>query len=188
MIPLNTVFWGLVLLFGLIGALRGWAKEILVTSSVFLALFIQQVFGQYILKPGNPYLPMLLSPSAEIAVPETYTDTQFYVCSILLLLLAFFGYAGPTLVGQVGSKAARERLQDALLGFFLGLLNGYLVIGTLWFYMHQANYVVGGITAPVDGTPAWVIANNYLLPDWLTVPALYVAIAVAFVFVIIVFV
>jgi uncharacterized membrane protein required for colicin V production len=187
MIPLNTVFWGLVFLFGMIGALRGWAKEILVTSSVFLAMFIQQVFGQYVLGPANPYLPMLLEVPGQAAPPGTYSPTQFYVCAVLLLLLTFFGYASPTLVGKVGSKAARE-LQDALLGFFLGIVNGYLVVGTLWFYAHKSNYVLGGITAPAPNTAAWIIANSYLVPIWLTVPELYVLIAIAFVFIIIVFI
>ena len=188
MIPLNTVFWGLVFLFGMIGALRGWAKEILVSSSVFLAMFIQQVFGQYILGPTNPYLPVLLDASAEVTGPDTYNTTQFYVCTALLLLLTFFGYAGPTLVGRVAGKVARERLQDALLGFFLGLLNGYLVVGTLWFYLHRSGYVMGGITAPEQGSTAWTIAQSYLVPVWLTIPVLYVAIALAFVFIIIVFI
>jgi hypothetical protein len=188
MIPLNTVFWGLVFLFGMIGALRGWAKEILVTSSVFLAMFIQQVFGQYVLGPANPYLPMLLEVPGQAAPPGTYSPTQFYVCAVLLLLLTFFGYASPTLVGKVGSKAAREQLQDALLGFFLGIVNGYLVVGTLWFYAHKSNYVLGGITAPTPNTAAWIIANSYLVPIWLTVPELYVLIAIAFVFIIIVFI
>ncbi len=188
MIPLNTVFWGLVFLFGMIGALRGWAKEILVSSSVFLAMFVQQVFGQYILGPDNPYLPMLLDASAEVAGPDVYSPTQFYVCTTLLLLLTFFGYAGPTLVGRVGGKVARERLQDALLGFFLGLLNGFLIVGTLWFYIDKSNYVLGGIIAPEQGTTAWTIAQDYLVPIWLTIPELYVAIALAFVFIIIVFI
>lgn len=187
MIPLNTVFWGLVLLFGLMGALRGWAKEMMVASSVLLALFIQQVVGQYVLGPGNPYVPVLLSIPGSTG-PEMYTKTQFYVCSGLLLVLTFFGYAGPRLVARVGARVARERLQDALLGFFLGLLNGYLIIGMLWFYLAKSAYVVGGITAPVEGTPAWTIAQRYLLPMWLTAPMLYVAIALTFVLIIIMFI
>ncbi len=45
MIPLNTVFWAFVALFGLVGALRGWAKEIMVVASVLLALFVSTVTG-----------------------------------------------------------------------------------------------------------------------------------------------
>ena len=188
MIPLNTVFWGLVLLFGLMGALRGWAREVLVSFSVLLALFVQQVFGQYILGPGNPYLPVLMAISPTQPAPTLYTETQFFVCTAVLLVLTFFGYAGPTLVGRFASRMAREKLQDSLLGLFLGLLNGYLIIGTLWFFLHRSNYAIGGMQSPSASTPAWVIANQYLLPYWLSPGTLYVAIAVAFVFVIIVFI
>ena len=187
MVPLNTIFWGLVLLFGLIGALRGWAKEIMVASSVLLAMFVQQVFGQYVLGPGNPYLPMLFSVSPELSAPQLYSESQFYVCCAVLLVLVFFGYAGPTIVSRITGKVAREKLQDALLGFFLGLLNGYLIIGMLWFYLHKSGYVVGGVEIPREGSAAWVIANEYLIPNLVSPGVLYVAIAVAFVFVIIVF-
>jgi hypothetical protein len=188
MVPLDTIFWGMLLLFGLIGALRGWAKEIMVASSVLLAVFVQQVFAQYVLGPGNPYLPMLFPASSEVAEPLVYTEQQYFLVTGLLLLLVFGGYAGPALVSRFSAKIAREKLQDSLLGFFLGLLNGYLIIGMLWFYLHRSGYVVGGIEMPLEGTPAWVIANQYLLPSLLSPGMLYVAVAIAFVFVIIVFI
>ncbi len=188
MVPLNTIFWALVLLFGLIGALRGWAKEIMVASSVLLAMFVQQVFGQYVLGPGNPYLPMLFSASPDLAAPTLYTETQFIVCTALLLVLVFFGYAGPTLVSRFSGKIAREKRQDALWGFFLGLLNGYLSLGMLWFYLHKSGYIFGGIQMPPEGSPAWTIANEYLLPNLVSPGVLYVAVAIAFVFAIIVFI
>ena len=188
MVPLNTIFWGLVLLFGLIGALRGWAKEIMVASSVLLAMFVQQVFGQYVLGPGNPYLPMLFSVSPELPAPHLYSESQFYICSAMLLLLVFFGYAGPTIVSRFTGKVAREKLQDSMLGFFLGLLNGYLIIGMLWFYLHRTGYMFGGVVMPSEGSGAWVMANEYLIPNLVSPGVLYVAIAVAFVFVIIVFI
>jgi hypothetical protein len=187
MIPLNTVFWATALLFGFIGALRGWAKEIMVSASVLLAMFIQQIFGQYVLGSANPYVPMLLSASQSAAVPDSYTESQLYVCAALLLVLTFFGYAGPSMIGRENGKMARERLQDALLGFFLGLLNGFLIFGLLWFYLDKSGYVVGGISGPDQGTAAWTIVHNYLVPAWLTVPMLYVAVAIVFVFAIVVF-
>jgi hypothetical protein len=187
MVPLNSVFWALVALFALVGALRGWAKEIMVVSSVLLALFIQQVVGQYILGPSNPYLPMLVDVSPEVTAPAVYNTTQFYVSTGLLVVLAFFGYAGPTIASRLSGRMAREKLQDALLGFFLGLLNGYLILSTLWFYMEKSGYAVGGVMPPQEGTVAWVFASRYLFPLLLTPPVLYVAIALSFVFVIIVF-
>ncbi len=186
MIPLNTVFWGLLLLLGLIGALRGWAKEILVSFSVLLALFVQQIVAQYILKPGNAYVPLLL-PVGDI-VPQSYTATHFNVCALLLLVLAFFGYASPPLAKRVGAKMTRDKVVEGVLGFFLGVLNGYLIIGTLWFYLARTGYTLWGITPPAQGTAAWNLANVYLLASWISTPVLYVIIAVAFVFVIVVFI
>jgi len=188
MVPLDVVFWGLVFLFGLIGALRGWAKELIVACSVLLALFIQQVLGQYVFKGSEGYLPILITVSGGPPAPQSYNETQFYTCAGLLLALTFFGYAGPALVSSLGRKVAKEKLQDILLGFFLGLINGYLIIGTLWFYLDKADYLIKGMSRPVEGSVAWTIAHSYLLPLWLTAPMLYIAIALAFVFVIIVFV
>jgi hypothetical protein len=188
MVPLNTIFWGMVLLFGLIGALRGWAKEIMVASSVLLAMFVQQVFAQYVLGPGNLYLPLLWPASSGASESLVYSETQYYVVTGLLLLLVFCGYAGPAFVSRFTAKIAREKLQDSLLGFFLGLLNGYLIIGTLWYYLHRSGYVFGGIEMPAEGSAAWILANEYLLPNLISPGILYVAVAVAFVFVIIVFI
>jgi hypothetical protein len=189
MIPLDVVFWGLVGLFGLIGALRGWAKEVMVAFSVILALFIQQVFGQYVFRGPEGYLPILVTVSETAVAPEVYSNTQFFACAALLLLLAFFGYSGPTLVRSLAPKVVREKLQDVLLGFFLGLINGYLIVGTLWFYLDKTDYsLISGMSGPLEGSAAWRIAQDYLLPIWLSPSMLFVGIALAFVFVIIVFV
>jgi hypothetical protein len=188
MIPLETVFLGLILLFGIIGMMRGWVKEVLVSVGVLLAMFVQQIIGQYILGPDNSYLPILLDVSENLAAPGQYTPVQFYVCSGLLLILTIFGYAGPTLVARAGGKVARERLQDAILGLIMGLVNGYLIIGMLWFYLDKFNYAVGGIQGPGEGSAGWIIVNTYLLPVWLTTPMLYLGIATTFVLIIILFI
>jgi|GEM_PF-6848346 len=44
MVSIFFFFWLLVVLFGVIGAMRGWAKEILVSFSVILALFMKIMF------------------------------------------------------------------------------------------------------------------------------------------------
>jgi uncharacterized membrane protein required for colicin V production len=53
-----------------------------------------------------------------------------------------FGYASPTVVSKIGARVARERLQDILLGFFIGLLNGFLVVGTIVAFLDMAYYGV----------------------------------------------
>lgn len=129
MIPMHTVFFVMVVVFAFIGSLRGWAKELIVAFSVVLALFIEQVLTTMV--PPIRDLWGALQPMS-----------QFWIRLSIFSVIVLFGYASPTLSQHLSAKAARERLQDILLGFFLGLLNGLLIVGTLWFYLDEAQYGV----------------------------------------------
>jgi len=48
MVSLIVVFWMYVILFATIGAMRGWARELLVAFSVILALFITSVVENFV--------------------------------------------------------------------------------------------------------------------------------------------
>jgi hypothetical protein len=48
MISLTVLFWVFIILFAIIGAMRGWSKELLVTFSVILALFLIEVLETYL--------------------------------------------------------------------------------------------------------------------------------------------
>jgi len=174
MMPLDAVFWVIVLIFGTMGALRGWSKEILVSFSVMVALFLRLVFSEYV-----PFSKGFL---ADLAAIE-----QFYLYGGLVIVMAIVGYAGPVVSARLASKAAREKLQDILLGFILGALNGYLIMGALWFFLHKANYGLLGIQAPAAGSGAARLATQYLPLVWLTDPMLLTVVAFSFVFVLIVF-
>jgi hypothetical protein len=214
MIPIHTVFGSFLILFAVIGSLRGWAKEIIVAFSVFLALFVQHVLLTFI-------------PPIRGIFEAMATKSQFYTRTVLFILIAVFGYASPTIATRLGAKVARERLQDLLLGFFIGLLNGFLVVGTLLWFLDSAYYGIsegqwsmqqvvdeqgepvfdeegrpvqkvvyvpeakgiGGIKPPEpDSTSANLIA---FLPPQLIEQSdaiLYLAVAASFVFVLIVFI
>jgi len=182
MVSIFFFFWLLVVLFGVIGAMRGWAKEILVSFSIFLALFLISLLENYV-----PFFRVLLqSPD------ESTAKYVFWLRTIIVIVLAFFGFQTPSLQRFVATeKFNRERLQDALLGFVLGFVNGFLIVGTIWFYLHQADYPYPQwISAPADeGTRAAVDRLvTYLPPRWLGIPGIYFAVAVAFIFVLIVFI
>ena len=55
MISLTVLFGLFVILFGVIGAMRGWAKELLVTSAVVLGLFLNSILATYI----QPYQTLM---------------------------------------------------------------------------------------------------------------------------------
>ena len=173
MVPLETVFVGLVLFFGVIGALRGWARELLVVFSVILARFTEIVLREYV---------PIIGP-ALIALDRTM---WFYARVAIFVFIVFFGYATPVISSTLGAKARKEKFQDALLGFFIGFVNGFLVVGTFWGYLHELGYGLWGITPPNTDTAAIVL--KYLPLTWLSGPQLFVAVAISFAFVLIVFV
>lgn len=176
MVSLMFLFWMYVILFAIIGAMRGWAKELLVTFAVILGLFIIGVMEKFI-----PFLNQSVTGVA-----------RFWFRFILMGALVFFGYQGPNISKLASSgRFVRERLQDVLLGIFLGAINGFLIFGILWFYMHEARYPFPFIKPPDPNDPMGKAALSmiaYLPPSWLGVPIVYFAIALAFAFVLVVFI
>jgi uncharacterized membrane protein required for colicin V production len=176
-VSLSFFFFFLVVIFAIIGAMRGWAKELLVTFSVVLSLFIITVLERYV-------------PAVYNSFGQPGSITQFWMRTVILVLLVFFGYQTPNLPRLAGARFVRERLEDTLLGLVLGALNGYLIIGSLWLFLHQANYPYTYISPPVAGTEmgdAALRLLNYLPPRFLGPPIIYFAVALAFLFVIVVF-
>lgn len=176
MVSLTVVFWMYVILFAIIGAMRGWAKELLVSFAVILSLTFSTLLMNYV-----------------IFLRDTLPDNSpvlFWLRSITLVVLVAFGYQTPN-IARFAPKMTRERLQDTLLGIFLGALNGYLIAGTIWFYLYQAEYPFPIISAPQQGTPLGDMAINllrYMPPNILGIPAIYFAVVIAFIFVLVVFI
>jgi uncharacterized membrane protein required for colicin V production len=175
MLSLNFAFWLLVILFGLIGMMRGWAKELLVTFSVILSLAFNHLLERYV-------------PLVNSLPPDG--QSLFWIRIVIVVTLVFFGYQTVGLPRFAG-KATREKLQDSLLGFVLGALNGYFIIGTAWYYLDQAKYPFEYITAPVKGTlmgDAALQLLPMLAPHLLGEPAIYFAVMLCFIFVLVVFI
>ena len=176
MISLSVLFWMFIILFAIIGAMRGWAKEILVTAGVIVSVFVITILESFI-----PFFRDSITP-----------ETRFWVRIAVLAVMTFFGYQGPNIPRLVESgKFVRDRFQDVLLGIFLGAVNGYMVFGTAWYYLNEAGYPFDWITAPSDVTEAGLQALdllNILPPHWLVTPLIYIAVAIAFVFILVVFI
>lgn len=177
MITLFCAFFIFMLLFAVVGALRGPAKEVLVSFSVLVAIaFIVLV---------EDLLPLTVN------LFQDGSMTQYWFRTLTVLLLVIFGYVTPKISSL--SKVAGRQLQisDYLLGFFLGAINGYLVVGTLWYYMDAAGYPFSPyITAPLqtaDGGGQYALQLIALLPPAILYGyRVLAAVVIAFVFVIIV--
>lgn len=177
MITLNVFFWLMIIITSTIGSMRGWAKELMVTFSVIVALFILEVLAEFV-PPARPFL-------------TTPGEVSFWANTVFLIGLSYFGYQSPNIPKLGGARFARERLQDSLFGLVLGAINGYLIVGSIWHFMVQAGYPYPEIVLPPNPGSASFDAVQGLIeslpPVWLTGPSLYFAVAISFAFVVIVF-
>jgi len=173
MMSIVYVFWMFFVLFAVIGAMR---EELLVSFSVVLALALNHVIRKYI----------------PIARDLAETDVSlFWVRTIILFVLVYFGYQTVVTIPHLASRAARERLQDTLFGAFLGGFNGYLISGSVLYYLVIAAYPFQNVVSkPTD--PAVLQAVNqmmlYMPPQILGEPLIYFAVILAFVFVLVVYI
>ncbi len=175
MMSVIYIFWMYVLLFGIVGAMRGWAKELMVIFSVITALAVNLLLEKYI-----PLVRDL----------DKTTTSVFWIRTIILTALVFFGYQTVN-ISRFASKAARERLQDSMFGAVLGGFNGYLVAGTILFYNHMANYPYRDIMSPASD-PAIIQAIDtmmrYMPPRFLGEPSIYFAVIIVLIFIIVVYI
>ena len=176
MVSLIVVFWMYVILFSIIGGMRGWAKEILVTCSVIMALAFTALLERYI-----PFIRDILVPQKDSVI--------FWLRTIILGVLVFFGYQTPN-IARFAPKMTREKLQDILLGVIIGAINGYLIAGSIWLYMADSGYPFAQVVATPTGDLAKLTEAmlHYMPPKLLGIPGIYFAVVLAFVFIIVVFI
>lgn len=131
----------LILIFGAIGLVRGFLKELGVTTAIFVTIYI---ISQWLEK--RAVTDKMLSKAAEIA-PNTFrafvTDDPrnalirclFYI--LFMAFMVFISYHGETLTfGGTPPKG----WTGFLFNLGIGLLNGYLIVGTIWYYLDKYNY------------------------------------------------
>ncbi|MCL4268867.1 MAG: CvpA family protein [Anaerolineales bacterium] len=175
MMSVVYLFWMYVFLFGVIGAMRGWAKELMVIFSVVTSLAVNLLLEKYI-----PLVRDLDKASTSV----------FWIRVLILIALVYFGYQTVN-ISRFASKAARERLQDSLFGAVLGGINGYLVAGTILYYNHVANYPFPKVVSPATD-PAIIDAiarmMNYMPPRFLGEPGIYFAVIIILIFIIVVYI
>ncbi|HNO32608.1 MAG TPA: CvpA family protein [Anaerolineales bacterium] len=170
-----NLFWTCVFSFGIIGAMRGWAKELMVIFSVVTALAFNLLLEKYI-----PLVRDLDKASSSV----------FWIRILILIAMVYFGYQTVN-ISRFAAKAARERLQDSLFGAVLGGVNGYLVAGTVLYYNHVANYPYRNIIIPATDLAIIDAINRmmaYMPPRFLGEPGIYFAVIIILIFIIVVYI
>ena len=137
MIPIEYLWLTLVFIFGIIGMVRGIWSELGVTTIILLSLF------------GLNFGWQLIGDSFSSMVPGglTSAEMQAIYYSLTILFVAFIAYEGFSLKFPIPEM---KGIAKAIVGFPGGIVNGYLIIGTVWDVNTQAEYF--GITVPFGST------------------------------------
>jgi uncharacterized membrane protein required for colicin V production len=147
MIPVEFLWLALILVFGVIGMTRGLWKELGVTTILLLSLFVLKFAWDKIAKNLIGHLPGSLPPAT--------IEALYYILPILFV--AFIAYEGITLKFPIKEM---KGVGKALLGFPGGLLNGYLIVGTVWNAIWVAKYF--GLSVPQGSTGTTIVIYDYL--------------------------
>jgi hypothetical protein len=175
MMSIVNLFWMCVFLFAIIGAMRGWAKELMVIFSVVTSLAVNLLLEKYI-----PLVRDLDKAGSSV----------FWIRTLILIALVYFGYQTVS-ISRFAAKAMRERLQDSLFGAVLGGFNGYLIAGSVLYYVRMANYPYPDVISPAtDPTiiSAIDMMMKYMPPHFLGEPSIYFAVIIILIFIIVVYI
>ena len=156
MAPIEVYFGTLLLVFALVGWARGFLRELGVTTVMVLLLFFISTFEAQL----DQGMVAALSVGERFVVTNSQDLFKCWVFVIVITVGAFISYAGETLAFE---GQPPQGPQGIWLGILSGSLNGYLIAGSLWHYMHKFNYPIAWFGFAKDEMSAFAIeCTNYL--------------------------
>lgn len=147
MIPVEYLWLALILVFGITGMVRGLWKELGVTTVLLLSLFVLTFGWKQI---GSRIVEAIPGQASAATIEALY-----YI--IPVVFVAFIAYEGISLEFPVREM---KGVFKGLLGLPGGLLNGYLIVGTIWDAVNKADYF--GLEVPLGNTGATVMVSDSL--------------------------
>lgn len=136
MVPIEVVFFTVIAIFGLVGMVRGFLRELGVTLPLIVLLWAYSALGERLLR----LIEGGVARVAGYSPPATTGDLlRCFFFLITLVFVTFISYQGETLA--FGGTDPRG-LQGWLLALLIGLVNGYLIAGTAWHYLAYYHYPV----------------------------------------------
>lgn len=204
MINATVVFWALIGIFGFIGLMRAWQKEVIATASIVLALFALSQLNTSARLVSIVPDPKLdgLDRTAQVQAVDAVKVNRFFVQAIPFLVITFFGYLGPTITRQFQPgkfpDKARVGVQEGIVGVLIGGINGWLILSTLARFAFNMNLLPDQGQFPTVGQAMFVPPSAggwskffFIESSALTIlagPTLIIALVVLFLFVIIAFI
>ena len=132
MTPVETLWIVLVLIFAVVGVVRGFLKELGVTLVLIVTLFGLTQFSNNFKR----VMEFAATTTSVQAVRQVSDKSPwwlvFYVFALLgAMFIAYQGYV----IKYPGNE--RPGIQGMLLSLMIGAINGYLAAGSLWYYVNK---------------------------------------------------
>jgi hypothetical protein len=130
--PFENLWIALAIIFGIVGVVRGFLKELGVTLVMVVTLF-----GLTRLADNMTRILDFIATTIKLSAVRDLASREpvwlaFYTLAVLGAV--FIAYQG-TVIKYPGEDP--RGIQGQLLALMIGLINGYLVAGSLWFYMDK---------------------------------------------------
>jgi hypothetical protein len=156
--PLEVLWAVLIGVFVVVGLVRGYPKELGVTTTILAALLLLTKGGESVLRVLDSYLAGYARYSVVFEGQySSLIQSLFYI--LVFVAIVVISYHGDTLAFTGTAPRGPVGLSFNLLS---GLLNGYLIAGTIWHYLHTFDYPIQvlGLFRP----PLTAFAQAYLVP------------------------
>ncbi|MGJ3237611.1 MAG: CvpA family protein [Anaerolineae bacterium] len=135
MIEISGMMWLLAICFGVIGFLRGWQREFTALAGIILATFALFQFDAFL-------RTIFFGFSAQ---------QMFFVQFVSFTVIVFLVYQAKQVGG--GELRSDDDLQDGLIGGLVGSINGYLIGGSIWYFLDVTEYpFVDLVSAPAPNS------------------------------------
>ncbi len=122
--PVEVVFLVVIGIFIAIAFVRGYNRELGVTVMLLIALFVLEFLSERYQALVDEALNLTTGQAAPL---------RAWLFVLFLLVIAFITYQGNTLA-FAGSG------NNPFFNFGVGLLNGYLFAGSIWYYLAAAGW------------------------------------------------
>ena len=146
MIPVEYLWITLIIVFGIVGTARGLNKELGITTILLLSLFVLKFTWTRLVSN----IELFTSRAPEATVMAIYFI-------LVVVFVAIISYEGFTLAFPVRQMKGVTR---GIVGLPGGLLNGYLIVGTIWDVVNRADYF--GLQVPFTCFKTTVAINDCL--------------------------